>query len=587
MSRQGLRGLAAALCVSALGIVGRAQNVAPPAATPTFRTAQTLVEFTFVASDNRGNPVTDLTQGELSIADSGKARPIAFFQFEGTPEDPGASRARTTPLNTGIFSNRSEYTPGPARNIIAIVIDSLNTRPDDQAAVRAQVVQYLRTLPPGTRVAVYRMGDGVHVVHDFTDDVAALRLRIAKLGIEEFARPQEVSAVEKVRDAIRVGQLDEPKDNTATADNPGTGTDTSAQDAETMKQTMVIAQEEMARVEEYYKESVSDERSNLTLLALEAIGNHLAGIPGRKNLIWITGGTPTIFAGVRDPWPKSYTPAIRSLAERLATEGIAIYPVVATGIRSVDLGTSSTGRGSSMGQATNDVMSNLHPQTTIVDERLVAGMGVFADVTGGRLSKNTNDLTEGVKVAANDMRGTYSVSFYVPESPDNHWHDFKVTTSRPGVKLLYRRGYLSLAPEKEPKDWGAAEWDSAVRNPVGSTAIHLDAKADIKGDTINVVMQIPSQDLYFRQLNNQLAADLDLGLAERGLVGWSRLRSDKATVTMQNQLANTSTSAIRISKSWTLNSGTSAARIVVRDRFTGRYGVLDMPLEKLRSEPSR
>jgi hypothetical protein len=214
-------------------------------------------------------------------------------------------------------------------------------------------------------------------------------------------------------------------------------------------------------------------------------------------------------------------------------------------------------------------------------------MEQFADITGGRVSKNTNDLTEGVKVAANDMRGTYSVSFYVPESPDNHWHDFKVTTKRPGVKLLYRRGYLSLAPEKQPKDWGAAEWDVAVRNPVGSTVMHLDARVEIVGDAMNVVLQIASQDLYFRPVNDQFAAELDLGLAERGTVGWSRLRSDKATVTLQNPQANRSTSAIRLTKSWTLNPGTSAARLVVRDRFTGRYGVLDMPLEKLRAEPKR
>ena len=578
--------LLAALCVCAVGAVRHAQN--QPPGPPTFRTAQTLVEFTVVATDARGNPVADLRQDELSISDNGKARPIAFFRFEGAPAAPAANRAATTPLSRGIFSNRSENTPGPPRNIIAIAIDSLNTRPDDQAAVRSQIVQYLRTLSPGTRVAVYRMGDGVHVIHDFTDDIASLRLRIAKLGIEEFARPKEQPAVEKVRDAIRQGQLDNPTAN-ANSSTPAddSGADSTQQDADTMSQTMVIAEEEMARVEEYYKDSVSDERSNLTLLALETIGDHLAGIPGRKNLVWITGGTPTVFAGVRDPWSKSYTQAIRTVAQRLASEGISIYPVVATGITPVDLGTSSTGRGSSAGQATSDVMSNLHPQANILDLRLLAGMDVFAEITGGRVSKNTNDLTEGVKVAANDVRGTYSASFYMPESPDNRWHDFKVTTSRPGVKLLYRRGYLSMAPEKQPKDWGAAEWDAAVRNPVGSTAVHLDAKADVTGQTLNVVLQIPSQDLYFRRVNDQLAADLDLGLAERGTVEWSRLRSDKATVTMQNQQANTSTSAIRISKSWALNPGTSVARLVVRDRFTGRYGVLDMPLDTLRTEQPR
>jgi VWFA-related protein len=577
------------LLVSVLAVSGRAQNAQQAPVTPTFRTSQTLVEFTVVASDGRGNAVTDLKQDELSISDNGKPRSVAFFRFEGAPYVEAAAQARNVSLAPGIFTNRSEYSPGPPRNIIAIVIDSLNTRPDDQAMVRSQIVQYLRTLPPGTRVAVYRMGDGVHVIHDFTDDIASLRMRIAKLGIEEFARPKEQSSVEKVRDAIRQGQLDDPTDHASTSatNTSNASADATQADDQTLQQQMVIADEEMARVEEYYKQSVSDERSNLTLLALESIGNHLAGIPGRKNLVWITGGTPTVFAGVRDPWVKSYLPAIRSLAERLATEGIAMYPVVATGITSVDLATSSTERGSSVGQATNDVTSNLHPQANMVDLRLLAGMDQFADITGGRVSKNTNDLTEGVKVAANDMRGTYSISFYVPEPPDNHWHEFKISTTRPGVKLLYRRGYLSTAPEKQPKDWGAAEWDVAVRNPVGSTAIRLDARVDVTGTTMNVLLQIPSQDLYFRPVNSQFSAELDLGLAERGTVGWSRLRSDKATVTLQNQQANRSTSVIRLTKSWDLNPGTSTARLIVRDRFTGKYGVVDMPLESIRTEPKR
>jgi hypothetical protein len=353
-----------------------------------------------------------------------------------------------------------------------------------------------------------------------------------------------------------------------------------------MQQMMVISDEEMARVEEYYKESVSDERSNLTLLSLQSIGNHLAGIPGRKSLVWISGGTPSTFAGARDPWASSYVPAIRSLAERLATAGIAMYPVVATGITPVDLGTASVGRGSSTGQAVSDVMSNLNPKANMVDLRLLAGMDVLAEMTGGRVSKNTNDLTMGVKVAADDMRGTYSVGFYVPEAPDNRWHDFKVATSRAGVKLLYRRGYLSMAPPKPPRDWGAEEWDSAVRDPIGSTSLHLDVRAGIAGNTLSLLVQIPSQDLYFRPVGGQFSSEIDLGLAERGTVGWSRVRSNRATLTLQNQVDRLDT-VVRLVKNWDLSPGTSAARVVVRDRFTGRYGVLDMPLEALRSEQPR
>jgi len=548
---------------------------------PLFRSGATLVEFTVVATDSRGNPIADLRQDELSIVDNGKPRPPAFFRYEGETAGRPQMAGATGPLGTGIFTNRSEYTPGPPRNITAIVIDSLNTRPEDQAMVRAQIVRYLQSVTAGTRLAVYRTGDGVHVIHDFTDDIASLRTRIAKLGIEEFARPKEQIAVEKVRDAIRQGQLDDPKDSSSTATD---GSDTSNQDPNTMQQTMVIAEEEMARVEEYYQQNVIDERSDLTLLALESIGNHLAGIPGRKNLVWITGGIPTLFAGVRDPWPKSYEPAIRSLAQRLASEGVAMYPVVATGVTPVELGTSSIARGSSAGQATDDVKSNLHPQSNIAELRLLAGMEQFAEITGGRVSKNTNDLTEGVQLAASDLRGSYSVGFYAPDAPDNRWHDVKVAVQRPGVKLLYRRGYLALAPAKQPKDWGETEWDAVVRDPVGSTAIRLDARAAVTGAALNATIQIPAQDLYFRKVNEQLATELDIALAERGTVGWSRVRTDRATVTLQNPQANTATSLIRINKSWTLNAGTSAARLIVRDRFTGRVGVLDMPLAALREK---
>jgi hypothetical protein len=153
------------------------------------------------------------------------------------------------------------------------------------------------------------------------------------------------------------------------------------------------------------------------------------------------------------------------------------------------------------------------------------------------------------------------------------------------VKLLYRRGYLSLAPAKDGKDWGAAEWESAVRNPVGSTAIHLDARVAMAGDTMNVILQIPSRELGFHPVNNQQTAEVDLGLAERGTIGWSRIRNDRATLTLQRQ--SDGGGLIHINKSWVLNSGTSGVRLIVRDRYTGRYGVLDMPLEKLRSEQPR
>jgi hypothetical protein len=47
---------------------------------PTFRATTRLVEFTVVALDKKGNPVTDLRKDELTLLDGGKARDVAFFR---------------------------------------------------------------------------------------------------------------------------------------------------------------------------------------------------------------------------------------------------------------------------------------------------------------------------------------------------------------------------------------------------------------------------------------------------------------------------------------------------------------------------
>ena len=65
--------------------------------TPTFRAGTTLIELTLVATDEKGQPVTDLRQNEIEIIERGKPRPIEFFRFDGAafvPEPDGRTTAR-------------------------------------------------------------------------------------------------------------------------------------------------------------------------------------------------------------------------------------------------------------------------------------------------------------------------------------------------------------------------------------------------------------------------------------------------------------------------------------------------------------
>jgi len=254
--------------------------------------------------------------------------------------------------------------------------------------------------------------------------------------------------------------------------------------------------------------------------------------------------------------------------------------VQATGLQVGLLGTSTTAQGSSKGQAEKE---HLRPMTRENDMRIWGTMDMLADVTGGRAFKNTNELTAGVRAAATDLRGSYSVGFYVPENSDNRWREFDVRVSRPGVRILHRKGYMALAPVKQPVNWTQAEWQAAMQNPLGSTAIRLDARADAVAEGLNVLIQIAADDLYYKRVNGAPVTDLEIAFGERNPKEWTRVRRDGATITIkENPQQTVKPSIVRFAKTWTISPDTTQVRLIVRDRMTGRFGVLDMPLAGLR-----
>src|SRR5258708_35183062 len=106
----------------AVVIVAAFLALAPQDRAPTFRTTTRVVELTVTALDRKGHPVTDLRVQDFTIRENGQPRPIAFFKYDGGPslEPPALS------LSPGVFTNRGEFTPGPPRNITALLLAEPN-----------------------------------------------------------------------------------------------------------------------------------------------------------------------------------------------------------------------------------------------------------------------------------------------------------------------------------------------------------------------------------------------------------------------------------------------------------------------------
>lgn len=95
---------------------------------------QTVRMFQFVATDAKGQPITDLRPDEILVSDQGKRRPLAFSQFQ--------ARAAPAPAALGPheFSNRGGA-PFPASTLI--LIDLFNADFDEHSTVWDQTIRTL------------------------------------------------------------------------------------------------------------------------------------------------------------------------------------------------------------------------------------------------------------------------------------------------------------------------------------------------------------------------------------------------------------------------------------------------------------
>src|SRR5215831_10038510 len=262
-----------------------------------------LVQISVVVHDKNGMPVRDLTKEDFALFDKGQEQKILFFSKESSE----VPLVNAPPLEPGVVSNRfANFTSGGQKHLAplptsltVILLDGLNTSFTDQHYAKEALIKFLNQIQPGDRVAIYTLTNGLRVLHDFTSDTESLLSALAK------HRNQESSAL-----------------SASSYDDANTGDDNL--DAFLDLSNDAIANFYQAR------------RVETTLSALEAIAHHLAGMPGRKNLIWLSGGFPAIVGqnvdGSLSNDFQTYSDQIKRAMRTINDIGLAIYPVDARGL---------------------------------------------------------------------------------------------------------------------------------------------------------------------------------------------------------------------------------------------------------------
>src|SRR5262249_26351799 len=79
-----------------------------------------------------------------------------------------------------VFTNRLASTQGSAPSGVTIILlDTRNTRAQDQIYAKAQVIRYLRSLKPTDHIGIYTFGGGLKVLHDYTSDSSTMLQKLS------------------------------------------------------------------------------------------------------------------------------------------------------------------------------------------------------------------------------------------------------------------------------------------------------------------------------------------------------------------------------------------------------------------------
>lgn len=388
-----------------------------PAQDSVFRTSTQLVQVSVIAQNQDGKPVTDLRRDEFQIFDNGAPQEIRLFL-------PGVAHS-TVPASQGrgAFTNRLASGGSSVLLLDKLFVNGVNSEFPANVHARQKALLALKAIPPGDSIAIYALACRFEVVREFTTDRDSLldKLNAFSPGAASCADPSA------------------PRDESRIAN---------AEQADALDTIQKHREGEFNRIGFLHERELGESE-------FQALADHLAGIPGRKNLIWVTSQF-------------RLSPANR---KKLIDANVAIYPVDAIGVMAL--------ASPSQKKARHDYLLS------------------FAAPSGGAVFFDRDDFEAGIRDAMLDNRVSYTLGFY-PASEDRKapGHRLGVRVSRPGVTLRYRTSY-ELTPQPPPSTDPVADLVQALNRPVDATVIPITANATRNGDQVDlsVAIDVPSLDL--------------------------------------------------------------------------------------------
>ncbi len=424
-----------------------------------------VVNVEVIVTDKDGAPVSGLRRDEFEVYDDGRLVELTnFLAVEGREPTTGGgdvegAGSATRHLNLVIF------------------VDNLNASPRNRNVLLDQLGEPLaERLDPRDRVMLVSYDGGLDVVQSFTDDGALLPAGLERL--KTAAGPQGALGGERRMFLTEI-------------ENAGTKNYDTNLDGDPQFEMAVAGAVELSRsLRTVAERDVGKVRA--TVAALQAICGSLAGIPGRKALVyvgdgfarrpaealvqefsdkfesWMTGNEPYIPAADYQALQQTTTSLnssefdasreFRELGEWAASERVVFYPISPGG--QVD------------GYRTADVATSVS-RTAVNIERFAAESSLLdmARATGG-LAFTSTATAALVDRLVDDFTSFYSLGYFSSTFKEGRFHKLEVKIRNQDLRVRHLQGYRDRSTITRLQELAAA----ALHYGVGDNPLEVELR---------------------------------------------------------------------------------------------------------------
>lgn len=415
-----------------------------------------VVNVEAVVTDENGDPVSGLTASDFTILEDGEPLEITnFFAVEGS-EIVGSEDA-----DLGLDAIPEQAVGGPeTRNLnLVMLVDSLHTDPRNRNQIFADLRDFLTRLEPEDRILIVNLGDELTIETSFTNDVDEILAVLSRLEGETGPSLRNDVAMRQILRGIQSTIL------------PSAGGGGFASNQNDGPQATQSAENYLNQIRAFGESRAA--RSRAAIQVMQGFAGSLAGMPGRKALLYVSDGMSLRpVDGLLEAWQTKFSDwlfqnggsqlvsrgiaissDIGSLSRDLdelgrfaAANKIAIYPIspgsrtITSSVSAESAGTFNTG--SSSGASTARTL-----EQSALEESLLR----MADETGGVAFTRTANVEGLVQQIRRDFTSFYSLGFN-PGSGDADPRDLEIQVSNPAWNVRYAKSAVDKDPLDQLKD---------------------------------------------------------------------------------------------------------------------------------------